>query len=93
MYETSSKNFSACFTYIIYNSTKIFSPLIPYQLEQIHPLLAWFVSREYIVDPYILLVQVGGLIKFKATNGAYSILINNADNFFEGVEPKEYNND
>ncbi len=46
-------------------------------------------SREYIADPYILLVQVGGLIKFKATNGAYSILINNADSFFEGVEPKE----
>jgi len=46
-------------------------------------------SKKYIVNPYILLVQAGSLIKFKATNGAYSILINNADKYFEGVDQTE----
>lgn len=43
-------------------------------------------NKKYIVSPYILLVQAGSLIKFNATNEGYSILINNADKYFEGVD-------
>ena len=46
-------------------------------------------DREHVAKPYFLLAHAGDVIEFKATSGAFSILINNADKFFESVEPTE----
>ena len=46
-------------------------------------------DREHVVKPYFLLAHAGDIVEFKATSGAFSILINNADTFFESVEPTE----
>jgi len=46
-------------------------------------------DREHVAKPYFLLAHAGDIVKFKATSGAFSILINNADTFFEGAEDTE----
>jgi hypothetical protein len=46
-------------------------------------------DREHLVKPYFLLAHAGDVIEFRATSGAFSIVINNADTFFESAEPTE----
>jgi len=46
-------------------------------------------ERDYIVDPFVLLVHAGSIIKFQAASGPFSVVINNADRFFEDIERTE----
>ena len=61
----------------------------PLPLEEDTLVVDFKCDREHVVKPYFLLAHAGDIVEFKATSGAFSILINNADTFFESVEPTE----
>jgi len=45
-----------------------------------------YCSKEFVAVPFILTTQAGGFVKFEAISGDFSILIKNADKFFEAVD-------